>query len=140
MGRRPESLEAAYRAAIYRVLLPDGPLDWRIGAANAAGDGRLRARGCRERWVLLTAVNPRSQPLSAEENRDRQASLENTLQSERQRYLPALHIDPSGRWPDEPSFLLLDPPARLAESLAHHWEQNAIVRGRLGEAPQLVWL
>lgn len=135
-----ESLEAAYRAAIYRVTLPDGLLEWHIGRADAEADRRLRALGCEQGWALLTAVNPYSRQLVPAENEQRLQSLQADLRQRGQRFYPAVHRDPEGRWPDEASVFLLDPPAGLAEALGRHWEQHATVRGRLGGEPELVWL
>lgn len=136
----PESLDAAYRATLYRVELPDGPLDWRIGHADAAADQRLRTLGCQRGWALVSAANPGSQRLDEAANAARLRELQATLQARGQPYYPAVHRDPQGRWPDEASVFLLDPPAGLAEDLGRAWQQNAIVRGQLGAAPELVWL
>lgn len=140
MCPRPEALDAAYRATVYRVELPDGPLDWRIGRADADGDRRLRAAGCAREWALVTPANPFSRRLTDAENAQRLQDLLAELQQRGQRHFPARHRDPAGQWPDEAGVLLTDPPSGLAEALGRRWQQNAIVRGRLGEAPELVWL
>jgi hypothetical protein len=138
---RTEALASAYRRTRYRVLLPAGPLELVIGQASADADRRLRVEAaCKHCWSLLTACNPRSQRLSVADNRARQAALQRLLVERGAGHYPSLHRDPLGHWPDEDGFLLLDPEAGLSEQLGRHFEQNAVVRGRLGEPPQLLWL
>jgi hypothetical protein len=66
--------------------------------------------------------------------------LEQRLRRSRYRYLRAANHDPSGGWPDEPGFLLCDPPRGFAASLGRLFGQNAYVGGRLGTVPELKWL
>jgi len=64
----------AWLATTYRVQLPDGPVDLRIGQVSVALDefpGRLGA----ECWAVIPAANPRSQMLSDAENQRRQEEL-----------------------------------------------------------------
>ncbi|HEY0974794.1 MAG TPA: DUF3293 domain-containing protein [Solimonas sp.] len=132
--------EGAYRAAIYRVLLHDGALDLRIGLADPAADDRLWSVLHARHWALVTACNPRSRPLDDDENRQRQMELQQALATHRQPWHDAVHVDPAGQWPDEPSCLLIDPPLELPETLGRQFDQHAIVRGAQGAAPQLIWL
>ena len=49
-----ERLAAAFRAALYRILGPSGPIDLRIGRRSAALDRLLERAGVRC-WAFLTA-------------------------------------------------------------------------------------
>ena len=74
-------LEAAYRATSYRVFLPSGPLELRLGTPAPGLAAWLAAEGvgC---WAILTAFNPLSVPLPAAENAERQSRLECRLLEE----------------------------------------------------------
>ena len=135
------SLDRAYRATLYRVRLPGAELTLRIGIHDAAAARRLALRGgCRRHWALVTPCNPHSRRLMDWQNRLRHAGMEAGLQASGLVHYPSLHGDPAGRWPDEPGFLLVDPPRGLARALGRQYGQNAIVVGRLGDAPQLLYL
>jgi len=134
-------LDALYRRTRYVALLDAAPLDLWIGRADPAADERLRREaGCLRAWALVTPCNPRSRSLSDADNAARHDAMHAELVAMGQRFVPAVGRDPDGRWPDEPGFLLVDPPERLAVELAERWDQNAIVTGRPGEAPTLLWV
>lgn len=135
------ALEAAYRAAEYRVHLPGVILVLRVDQHDVAVDQRLRLEaGVRHGWAVITPCNPGSQRLSDVVNAARLKELGALLGQRRVHGIASSNHDPSGRWPDEPGFLLCDPPAGFAEQLGRHYGQNAILCARLGEAPRLVWL
>lgn len=141
MPTPPEALDRAYRQTLYRILVDGPPIDRRIGTVDPGADERLRREaGCARCWALVTAWNPNSQPCDENLNRQRQLQLQQQLEQLRQRHLPALHHSPAGDWPDEPSFLLIDPPAQRAAALGRAFGQTAIVTATLGAAPQLLWL
>lgn len=135
------SWEAAYRRAEYHVRLPQGDLVLRVGRGDAVADERLRREaGVVDHWAVVTPCNPRSQPHTAPANAALLEELAEIVEDLFLRCIPSVNTDPLGEWPDEPSVLLCDPPASLAEELGRHFRQNAILAGRLGEAPCLVWL
>ena len=68
-------LGAAYRATTYRVFLPGGGCDLRPGMASETLRCWLETAGV-IRFAILTAHNPGSLPVAAEENALRQAELE----------------------------------------------------------------
>jgi hypothetical protein len=132
--------EAAYRATEYRVLLEDeAELVLRV---DQPADDRLLRERCevREHWAIVTPCNPGSQALDLEANARRLEQLAQRLHRHGLGHHPARNHDPLGQWPDEPGFLLCDPPPGLAEQLGREFGQNAILAGELGEAPRLVWL
>ncbi len=133
------ALLAAYRRTIYRVHLPEGDVDLRVGELSPTLDAALEARGV-TRWAWLTAVNPRSEVLSDAENRRRLHDLAAALANESLTHLPGVAIDPDGAWPDEASFFVLEPDAERLRALADRFEQNAYLAGERGEAARLVLL
>lgn len=138
---RRDALESAYRSTRYLVRLNAGELELRVDRASAEADARLGDElGCRRDWALVTPCNPRSVELPYEENALRCKEIERALAAASVRFARAVHRDPTGAWPDEASFLLVDPPRALAERLGREFEQNAVVVGELGAAPRLVWI
>jgi hypothetical protein len=134
-------LEAAYRRTQYRVRTPGGDCVLRIGQYDRQAEARLQATlpFCRG-WTLLTPCNPGSRRLTAARNAAACRALEASLRADGLRWLPALHRDPEGRWPDEAGYWLADPPPGWAEAQGRRWGQNALVCAAPGDAPQLVWL
>ena len=133
--------DAAYRRAEYRVGLPQAELVLRVGQCDAADEKHLRDEAAiKSHWAIVTPCNPGSRRLSAEENAHLLKQLMEIVEGLGLAFAGCLNRDPSGQWPDEPGILLCDPPPGFAEELGRHFRQNAILAGKLGEAPQLVWL
>ena len=138
---RRAALDRAYRAALYQVQLPGAVLTLRIGPPDGAAEARLvAAAGCRRGWALVTPCNPWSEPLDDAENLRLYNALKDELAALSQPWLPSLHRDPAGVWPDEPGCLLLDPPPGLAVELGRRYRQNAVVTAELGQTSRLIWL
>lgn len=135
-----QAWEDAYRRTQYHVLLARGDLVLRIGVRHA-DDARLREEaGVREHWAIVTPCNPLSQRLAEKDNAALLAQFKQAIAELELRAIVSANHDPSGQWPDEPGLLLCDPPPGVAEELGRRYRQNAIVTGKLGEAPRLVWL
>jgi len=133
--------EAAYRRTEYRVELPAGDLLLLVDLHQEGNDQRLREEaGVQTGWAIVTACNPGSQACGEEQNARLQEQLIEIVQQLDLHCVSTLNRDPQASWPDEPGFLLCDPPPGFAEELGRHLRQNAILAGKLGEAPQLVWL
>jgi hypothetical protein len=133
-------LEAAYRDAEYQVWTGRRWISLRIGHASEPADRQLRRRGVRHHWAIVTPCNPGSRRLPVAANAARLRSCKRRLLRLHVRFAAARNRDPHGRWPDEPGFLLCDPPLRRAAALGLAFGQRAIVTGRSGAAPQLLWL
>lgn len=134
-------LEAAYHGAHYLALLQHGELLLRVGHPEAGADRRLRREaGVRRQWAIVTPCNPGSRPTDASANVAALARLHAELRELGWRHVPSLNRDSSGRWPDEPGALLVDVAEDDARALGRRFGQNAIVYGRLGQAPVLLWL
>lgn len=133
--------ETAYRNADYRVQLPLGELLLKINRHHADDDLRLhKEAGIRSHWAIVTPCNPGSLAQSTALNQARCEELSGMLQALAVPCFKSINRDSQGQWPDEPGFLLCDPPPGLAENLGRHFEQNAILRGNLGEVSRLQWL
>lgn len=132
-------LDALYRRALYRVDAPGGAIDLRIGERSPALD-RLLARHGVTTWGFVTAVNPRSVALAETENRARTDALARRLAATGWTVIAGQGLDPEGRWPAEPSFLVLGAELAALVRLAAELDQAAIVGGEAGGAPRLIWI
>jgi hypothetical protein len=132
-------LERIYRRARYRVELAGGAIELGIGERSPALDRHLEAVGASS-WAVVTACNPGSVPLDEEENRRRTAELARRLSDAGWSTRPAAGLDPDGRWPDEPGFLVEDAPGGALRALAGELGQAAIVAGRRGGPAELIWI
>lgn len=130
-------LHAAYRMAIYRI---GDAIERRIGVVDETADRRLLASGVNRDWAIVTACNPLGTACDAADNAAVMQALETQLRERRIAFLPAAGHDADGEWPAEASVLLIDPPAGVAAELGCQFRQNAIVTGRIGHPPRLVWL
>ena len=133
--------DAAYRRTEYRVELPAGDLLLRVDAYQPCDDLRLREEaGVQAAWAIVTACNPGSEDCGKEENARLQEELAEIVSGLSLRAVSSVNRDPQAAWPDEPGFLLCDPPPGFAEELGRRFRQNAILAGTVGQAPRLVWL
>ena len=154
------SIEAAFRATTYRVTTPEGGFALRIGVADRAFDdflGRLpdapdpsdspairatagsSAVSTRSGWGILTAYNP-GVLLAEHDNRLRQERLRDRLAASGRHFLPACNLADDGAWPPEPSYLVLDVNEQQIVALGREFCQLAVVWGRRGAVPQLLWI
>lgn len=90
--------------------------------------------------AFITACNPASELLPAEENDQRQALLLQCIEQLGLHWLPGRGEDPAGEWPGEDSFLVLGIEKETACGLGRQFGQNAIVFCDSGAVPQLVVL
>lgn len=134
-----ERLERLYRRARYRVELASGVVELAIGERSAELDRDLERAGA-STWAIVTACNPGSVLLGEEENRRRSAELARRLSDAGGSTRPSTGIDPDGRWPDEPGFLVTGAARAALVALAAELGQIAIVVGRRGGAAELLWI
>ena len=132
-----DELDEAYRRAIYRVHLPAGDLDVRVGEPAPELDRFLASLGATS-WAWLTAFNPGSVRLPEAENRRRLARLRAELERPGWTVLDGVALDPDGLWPDEPSFLVAGATLAAARGLAAAHAQNAFLAGVVGGPVELV--
>jgi hypothetical protein len=109
----------------------------RIDEAHPALDALLAARGHRH-WAYVTAHNPGSVPLTADENRARHARLEADVRARGYEAFPGEGVGDDGEWSPEASLLILGMPRAEATALGHAYAQRAVVWGDVGEPALLV--
>ncbi len=132
-----EEIKTAYLETSYRVYAPAGTITLRIGESSAALDRLLVEHGS-DFWAFITAFNPRSKPLGAETNEVRHLEL-----IERVRGYKTFEGESQAddlKWPAEKSLLIIGIEPEVAVETGKHFNQNAIVIGRLNESPQLLFL
>ncbi len=139
MSPRSPALQAAYEAAVYTVSVRSQTHRIRIGCRHPLLDRRLRGLGCQQWWHLITACNPRSEPLTATENAVRLRRLGDDLAALGVRHLPARNSDCDGGWP-EPAYCLLDTAPATARMLAQRHAQHALVTAHLDASARLLWM
>lgn len=133
------SLDQAYQQTLYEVFAKDATIQLRVNSRNTALD-RLLLQHKVVAGALITAHNPYSQPLSLQDNHQRNQTLVNTLQAMGLPTLPAVGRDESGHWPPEKSLFVLGISRTNAIDLGRQFEQNAILYGELAQPVELLWL
>lgn len=140
MSERRERLRQAYAATAYLVEAgPCGPFVIRVGERSAGADALLAAAGA-DAWAFITAANPGSVPLAAEDNAARMARLARLVRDRGLEHYPGQGIGAEAGWPAEASLLVVGLAEDDAVALARRFDQLAIVAGRRGEAARLVWV
>ena len=76
-------------------------------------------------FCVVSADNPFSQLLDPGQNEERRAELRDVLHRRGVRVRPSVARDPSGRWPDEEGFALLEQSAQFARAVARSFDQFA---------------
>ena len=133
-----DELDRAYRETDYWVDGPVGRFAIRIDEPCPSLDELLAGDGA-SCWAFITACNPNSQRLSDEVNAIRMSHLVADVRIAGQRFYSGEGIGRDGRWPPEPSLLILDIEEASAIELAKRYGQLAIVCGRVGAVPHLHW-
>jgi len=126
------SLDAAYRATDYFFNHSAGRICIRIGEPCPSIDAHS--------WAYLTACNPQSTILPRDENDRRMQMLLREVEAAGLRFYYGEARSRDGKWPPEPSLLILDIDEQAAIDLARRFEQAAIVFGRRDESARLVWI
>jgi hypothetical protein len=88
--------------------------------------------------AFITAWNPFSQPLTAQENEERHQALIVEIKGRSLSFLPGVGQHPSNNWPGEQSVLVLGLSLEAAKTLGRRFDQHAVVwTGRDG-VPELL--
>lgn len=136
---KTSELEAAYKATTYRVFLPGGLCDLRIGQVSEALRCWLETAGC-TRFAVITAYNPGSIATDEAINAERQAALECDLLEGNYEPYAALNLPDAPDAPQEESCFVPDLAVEDACALAGDYGQNALVSGGPDGVPHLVWI
>ena len=115
----------AYQETEYRIQ-GDAPFTLQIGVISESliSAHKLYRVDCS---AFITACNPHSQVVSADENRVRQHQLSDELTRRGLIYLPGIGVHPSNQWPGEESFLVFGLNLQAGKKLGEQFGQNAIV-------------
>ncbi len=134
----PPALIQAYRETDYRVLA-EPPFVLTVGMASLKLIRLYQAHkvACA---AFVTAFNPFSQELTADENHCRQAELAKELTRRGLEFVEGVGQHPSGNWPGEPSFLVFGLKLEAAKSLGISFDQNAIIWCGADCVPDLILL
>jgi hypothetical protein len=130
-----QDLKSAYLNTLYKVFQP--VLEIKIGLVNEELDVLLIKNNCTE-WAYITAFNPYSQPLSAEQNKLRHAKLRDRLQH--YRIFEGEGAGEDANWQAEKSFLVIGITKSDAAKIGILSEQNAIVIGEKNKPAELLML
>lgn len=140
MITNPE-LEAAFRRTLYIAFLPDGEARFKVDVRGEALDQRLqREAGIQTDWAIVTPCNPGAQRLPDADNAHRLEEMQQNIETDGYRWHPAVNRDPTGQWPDENGFFIVDPGLTYATALAQRFGQHALLHGEIGSAPHLHWI
>lgn len=113
------------------------PICFRVGGRSVRLDALLERYGA-ARWAFITAWNPQSRQLPANENVARQNALLERLIAAGIRCLPGEGRGEDPTWPPEESILAFDIQPYVARALGRDFGQFAIVIGRRGRPARLV--
>ena len=121
------TLLKAYKSACYEVQIDTATLVMRVGQPlPAALKVYFQANGI-GMAAFISAANPLSRPLTAEDNAGRHTQLQRALHKLDVLWLPGYGRDPVGVWGAEASVLALGLGRAQAMQLAERFEQNAYI-------------
>ncbi|MEL6655029.1 MAG: DUF3293 domain-containing protein [Bacteroidota bacterium] len=119
-----QDLQKAYENALYRISKP--PISWKVGNYCTELDELLSEHDV-EVATFITAYNPGSVSLTAEENQQRNATLQKALATVGYSYLHGQGEDVQCIWTPELSFLVMGMPPEEALTYARQFGQNAVL-------------
>ena len=132
----PELFEA-YKNTTYRVYLPLGEIEIRIGVMNLLLQEFMLSNNV-ESWAFVTACNPYSVMQNADANTFLNTQLERYLSEKQYLFFKGLGVGDDNSWEPEASFMVLDIRKEDAVKLGKQFKQNAIVVGVIGNSPELI--
>lgn len=135
----PDDKIAAYLQTDYRFGEGEEAVTLRIGERSAEVT-RLYASSGAACAVFVTAYNPFGRAQSAEANEAAHRRLAADLRASGVRVIEGAGADPSGAWPEEPSFFALGVDLDAAKALGTRHRQDAIVWMGEDAIPQLILL
>lgn len=123
----------------YTIDLPDGShLTLTIGAPSHEVD-QLLSQNHASSYAYLTAYNPQSTTLSADENMKRHQQLCKEIAQRGFTYLTGKAIPDAGEWEPETCVFAFDMPRSVVLELCQAYAQDGAVVGELGSAPKLMF-
>jgi len=132
-----QQLRDAYLATIYEVKHLG--LQLQIGEENRDLEEFLIDNNVFS-WAFISAWNPFSQLLPPSENEKRHTDLIDFSKNKQWVFAEGFGVPPNKGWTAEKSLFILDISKIEAIDLGKQFDQNAIVVGRLGKGPELIFL
>jgi len=132
-----QQLRDAYLATIYEVKHLG--LQLRIGEENRDLEEFLIDNNVFS-WAFISAWNPFSQLLSPSKNEKRHTLLMDFAKNKQWVFAEGFGVPRNKDWAAEQSLFILDISKIEAIDLGKQFDQNAIVVGRLGKGPELIFL
>ena len=127
----------AYKNTTYRVYLPHGEIDIRIGVLNPLLKELLLSNNVAS-WAFITAYNPYSVMQDVCVNTLLNTQLKDYLLGKRYLFFKGMGVGDDNSWEPEASFMVLNIRKEDAVKLGRQFKQNAIVVGVIGNAPELI--
>jgi hypothetical protein len=121
-----------------RRLIQGSVLTLTIGAPTPDVD-QLLSQNHASRYAYLTAYNPQSTTLSADENAQRHEHLCLELDQRGFTYLTGKAIPDAGEWEPETCVFAFDMPRATVLELCQAYAQDGAVVGELGSVPKLMF-
>ena len=132
----PELFEA-YKNTTYRVYLPLGEIDIRIGLMNPLLQ-QLLLNNSSESWAFITACNPYSVMQNEDVNTLLNTQLDRYLLEKQYVFFKGIGVGDDDSWEPEASFMVLNIRKEDAIKLGKQFKQNAIVVGVIGNSAELI--
>ena len=132
----PELFEA-YKNTTYRVYLPLGEIDIRIGVMHLLLH-ELLLNNNSESWAFISACNPYSVVQNADVNTFLNTQLKSYLSEKKYLFFKGIGVGEDDSWEPEASFMVLNIGIEAAVKLGRQFKQNAIVVGVIGNSPKLI--
>ena len=138
MQALPQDLVRAYFETSYSVHVQAGECVLRIPEPVPAAINELLEARQAASWTIITAVNPYSQPVSAEENTRRSELLAELLTLHRLQTFPATGKSDCGGGEEE-SLCVLGLTYNMAQALGSAFQQNAVLYGEKDAVVELIF-
>jgi len=130
-------LWSAYESTRFEANVGGEPVAVRIGETSSSLDAILRQRE-HAVWVFITAWNPASAALAAEDNARRNRDLLKQLKGDGYVVFAGAGVPADPGWNAEESYLALGVSRDAAIQLGRAFGQNAVVWGQLGQPAELL--
>ena len=127
----------AYKNTTYRVYLPHGEMDIRIGVMNPLLQELLLSNNVAS-WAFITACNPYSVMQNSDVNTFLNTQLEAYLLEKQYLFFKGMGMGDDDLWEPEVSFMVLNIRKADAVKLGRQFKQNAIVTGVIGTSAELI--
>lgn len=121
----PPDLLLAYQKALYWVRSSPNIM-LRIGTISEQARDLLREHDA-DSAAIITSDNPQSELRSEEENDFYRDQLQQEVVQSQCTFFLTASVDPTGQWPDEHGFLVLDLPETELHRLLRKFDQAAAV-------------